>query len=393
MKILNLILALLISLMLTISCSQGEDAGEGGEEAVTPIEETLKSFTIDLEGVDNLIVQSAALPDESVSFASYGGGNLFYNKDGALFNIEIPSGFAVKKVHDVNGGSAPGLAISFYVDSTDDTTVSTCVLDVSGDCNLEQYEPRKMSGLGNSPFYNENNNKRRYLTSNNMVTVDMLTGIKTTIPFASNGQLSINNGNGHMIVFDGVNTILSASNDTVIPNTIADSTFGHGDSLYLNETKFYIPHKNGFLVKGKQFNDFYRLVDNNGVLEARMAQENAYNQYINVGGGFNRIWSHTGLSNCTSHIVRDDDDVMICGSKVYDLGDASNDIKEIDFIWAGHQAVHNQSSVLVLTDNNYLYYFSDSDVGNGKLTRIDLVNNEFLHVFSSPSTTYKINNS
>lgn len=371
------ILCIIAVLFLIISGCKSKDESTGGTrtDGDNGSSFSLESFTVPIAGLDNLVISNVAQVDQNMSnikalFAAQVDGNIFSNKDGEMITVEIPPGHLVKKVHDVKGGNNPGLAITFYVDATDDTTViATCVLDASGDCNLELYEPRKMSGLGNAPFFHENNGKRRYLTNDSMVTVDMITGEEMSIPFPPNGQVSIND-NGHMIIYDGAETTLSALNDTIIPDVITDSTFGHGDSLFLNETKFYVPHKNGFLVKGKIFNDFYRLVDSSGDLEVRMAQEIAYNQYINgVNGVYNRIWTQSSLSNCTSHIVGDDD-IMICGSKVYDLGDALNDISQKNINYSGHSIFD-----LTIKAGNSLYIYSKSELNNWyKLTVEDVIN-------------------
>ncbi len=70
------------------------------------------------------------------------------------------------------------------------------------------------------------------------------------------------------------------------------------------------------------------------------------------------------------------------GSYIYELGDASNDMRQINFQWA---AVGGEAKVAVNTE--FIYYYSNSPIYNGaRLTRIDLDNSECRHLFSRDNT-------
>ena len=394
MKFLRMFLAVLIAVMF-ISCKEGEDAKTGGENVAAPADKiTVAPFTVDLAGLNNLVVQSAVNPDLSVSYvnyASYSGGNLFTNSSGALIEVVIPTGLSVKKVYDIEGSS--NIAISFYVDSTDDTQhVVTCVLDDLGLCDPLEYEPRKLSNLGNSPYFQKVGTDILHLEANNLIQASMVSGLSKSVSLSTIqgvvSQISINS-NGHMMIDNGTQIRLSAVSDIIIPDTEVVSNSDYMAELFPNVKKYFIPHKGGFLVKGGINNDFYRISENNGTLDIRFTQHNAYDQYVNVGGGFNRIFNMNGLSGCTANIVQDED-IMICQYKVYNLGDASNDIEEYEFNWFEHNAIYDRSAVIILADNNFIYFFSGSDVGSGKLTRVDFKNTQFSHIFASPGPTYNI---
>jgi hypothetical protein len=395
MKFSRMFLVLFAILFIFASCKEGKDAETGGETVIETItteqsDESFTSFTMNVN-TDNYVITEpvgVSFSSSSVMFAAEQSSNISTNIDGEIVNVVVPPGFLVKKAHKIVGGNAPGLAITFYVDSTDDTTVATCVLSETGLCELEEYEPRKMSGLGNSPFFDEYGNKRRYRTDSELITVDMFTGLKTSIPFASNGQISINRRNGHVMVDDGAAISLES---IFIPNTIitdSGEVFEHTEELFINEKKFFIPHKNGFLIQGRDERGFFRLNDDGGNLSTRYAQYNARYAYENTSGpNYTNIVVASGLDGCTSHIVGDDD-IMICGSKVYDLGDASNDIKEVDF-WS--YGVISGTERRVLSDDNFLYIYSSSANEGEFLTRVDINIMDHFVIFDRNGTSYKLN--
>ena len=208
---------IVVALLLVFGCSEGSDSGDKAKDLSAPADRVFESFTIsEIPSIDNLIIANAE-PVElsgnnlSALFAAQENGNVFTNENGELIEVELPPGFLVKKLHKIKNGTVPGIALTLYSDTTGDTITVTCVLDASGDCNPEQYEPRKLSGLGNSPVYHEFGNKRRYLTGDKFITHDLITGEKIEVDFPGNGQVSINNGNGHMMIFDGQKTVLSGS--------------------------------------------------------------------------------------------------------------------------------------------------------------------------------------
>jgi hypothetical protein len=389
MKKLLFILFSVLSMFFIVSCS-GDDSQSEEPTAETKPPFIIPTFTIsEIPNIDNLIVADVVPVNSSnlqALFAVQESGNVFTNDNGEIIEVELPPGFLVKKPHKIENGNSPGIALTLYLDTTGDSAVVTCVLTETGLCDPEEYEPRKMSGLGNSPFFHEFGNKRRYLTGDKFITHDLVTGEKIEIDFPGNGQVSINNGNGHMMIFDGIKTVLSGNSDIEIPETnAADSYFiGTVHNLRLNETKFYIPHKSGFMVKGSDYNDFYRVLDNSGDLDVRMAQQNAYYQYVNVGGGFNRIFESGSLINCTSHIVGEDD-IMICDEKIYLLGDASNDILDKNINYSGHYIYD-----LTIKAGNSVYFYSKNNNDGSedffRLSKEDVVN----EVSTTITENYKI---
>ena len=376
-------LKLLLILLLVIGCAETkEDSTNGNRTDKKQI--VFQPFNIDLVGVDNLIVQNVVNPDQSVMFASYEGGNLFYNKDGELFTVDLPVGFFVKKVKDVKNSN--NIAITFYVDASSDTLTATCIVNlVDQICDPGLWEPRKMSRLGNSPFLHENNGKLRYLTNNSMVTIDMVTDEKMTAPFAANGQISIND-NGNMMIDTGTEISISASFDMVLPDIMEDSLGSETLNISPNYHKFFLPHKSGFLLRTGVYHDFVRFSDNNGSMELHLAQEIAYYKWLETGdvNDYNRIHSQSSLSNCTSHIVGDDD-IMICNDDIYLLGDASNDMSHKNINYSGHLIYD-----LTIKAGNSLYMYSknnmDASADYFRLSKEDVIN----EVSTTITTDYEI---
>lgn len=388
----NLILLFIVSIGLLMSCSRGDDVYDpceysDCEEETSDSSVNLESFRINLNGVDNIIRRDFIPPGESISdsttslsimMASYDGGNMFTMDDGFVLEIEIPDTHKLKMMHKVM--YSDDIALTFYIDATDDTLIATCIVNrVDQICAPELYEPRKLSNLGNSPYYVKIGDNINYLTDSEIVQENTVSGKNSLMSLSVFGgsisQISFNK-NGDVMVDTGAEIRLSAGSDLIIPDMVitdGGEVFEHSEELFINEKKFFIPHKTGFFVQARDERGFYRLSGDNGILNTRYAQYKERYAYENEGGpNYTKINVSTGLSGCTAHIVGDDD-IMICGDKIYLLGNYSTDMINKNLNYSGHTIFD-----LTIKAGNKLYFYSknnnDGSENFFRLSKEDVVN-------------------
>lgn len=81
------------------------------------------------------------------------------------------------------------------------------------------------------------------------------------------------------------------------------------------------------------------------------------------------------------------EELLFCDGYVYQLGDASHDLKTVDFFWAGHWSADSFDDIKTTASSNFLYHYSNSTLyGGSRLTRIDLDNTACQHLFSRDIT-------
>lgn len=161
--------------------------------------------------------------------------------------------------------------------------------------------------------------------------------------------------------------------------------------------KFFFAQGDGFMFMGEYWsgwrNIFFRtFLDDQQELQVVSAQANNIPNCIDTDNAtrclnlafYPYYYPHTCQYQAvgTKELLICSKDSWLVGSYIYELGDASNDMRQVDLEWAG---IGGEAKVAANAE--FLYYYSNSPIYNGsRLTRIDLDNTECRHLFSRDNT-------
>lgn len=252
-------------------------------------------------------------------------------------------------------------------------------------------EPKVNSRRRNAPYFQEQGNDIFYLNENDdMIVLDMSddasqdthnlirSGVKQFVmDLYGNAMLELLSG---QVVYreaggqreNRMNGVNESYNDNAefIPFFLPNGT----DLMYWNG------------LEGGKYGVFHRVAyDQAGNVVVTPAGIHAYNDWMQNGGyppDFN-FYPYNSIDDCILQPVGSKE-LLLCGTYVYDMGDASNDMQAADISWAGTGA-----GIAIGNSQNFYYYSHwDTYLAKGsRLTLIDLDAQTCAHIFSQPTNT------
>ncbi|MBU2645873.1 hypothetical protein KKI24_14285 [bacterium] len=355
---------------------------------------------IPITGLTNLVISTG-----TPSAAMYAGTTkkkLYTVKNGAMEEVTLEGGadLEVQKIHKVKAGTHYKAYFEF-TDASGDT--KRYIVDKDGNASVANFTPKKASALANAEYLQEVSGKIYYLNSTGVrsMTVPavgkMMSGDATTDILESAGAIGFAiNPNGEMVI-EATTDVFYRKTDGAL-NDLDDPYIDEARGFYwdadASTNRFYVTQGSGFMVK-RAFdkNDFIRYYTKDGAIKAQYSQEKAYNQYLDgVNGVYYQVKTTKTLGNCR-YLKMGASELMVCDSEVYNLGDASTDIKRVSMHYASHLVFN---FALVASTNNIYVYSENEDGTPRKLSKEDVVNSVStpivtVHATIPQTIDYKIN--
>lgn len=138
--------------------------------------------------------------------------------------------------------------------------------------------------------------------------------------------------------------------------------------------RFFVPHQEGFLFQGNGggLDRFFRVVWRDSTLDITIAGD---------------VYMYTWGDKC-DYLPVGTEELLFCGDRwLYQLGDTSGDMEEIDFIWAGHASAISEEHVFTVASDNYVYHYTQVSESISRFSRINLEDDTCAHIFYEGSST------
>lgn len=403
----------LITLVLT-GCDDTEQTGDAAVPVTPPViimpppVETSSEFEyLYINPFNNIFLgnNSAAVPAPSLSRSlssvdtTRNSGAMTVDVSGDLRPVMARGGNKknIKKILKISrkGGDISKIKGAFEIFDEDTNSAEWILIDRSDRSHKLKKHPRKNHRLANASMFYERGNIFYLDSDDDLIEFD----VSQDSTMDDNYKV-VRSGVRQAVMDSQGNWMLELLNGRVVHRDISgdleirmtDNVINDPQNSDAETNKFFFAQGDGFIYFGEAWTSsmgvFFRtFLDDQGVLQVVSAQANnvidCYDNNPATLCEYLNFYPHYNPDLCSYQAVGNEE-LLLCGQYVYQLGDASHDMEETDFIWAGHLTGYE---IKVVTSNDFVYYYSDSPIYNGsRLTRIDLDNQTCRHLFSVDNT-------
>jgi len=373
----------LLCMIVIAGCTSDDD--DEDEINVASFE---KEFQVLIGDAGNLGLGSAAGISHSRSVATILASNELFTQDesGDIQFIEVKG--KEKHINKLNkiwrrGGNSKVKA-ALLISDPETAETSWYVVDQQDRAHKLKKQPGKSAKWTNAPLFWEKD-ALYYLSDNSLIELDLSSDVSEDV------YHEFRSGVVQAVMGEKADWMLELSDGKIVhwePSQDVDTRMHDNIPSYndnAEDNKFFLPNKDGFIFQGDGSvlaGTFYRAFWNGSSLDVSLDVTPAFQ---NDGQD---IIMYTSGELCDYKSVGAEELMFCSGSRwIYQLGDASRDLEEINFMWTGHMGAMSYDHIKTVVSVRYVYHWTQLNDTIAGLTRIDLEAGTCAHLFFQDAVT------
>jgi hypothetical protein len=373
---------MMFALFMLISCTNDDD--DDDNKTNPSVDDG--NFQIMLGEADNLglggasgvsaSMQPASIVSDSDLFTVDASGDIIFISVKDKKNKRI---YKIEKIWKKGDRSKSKVKAAFQTWDTQTAEMAWWLVDNDDTAHKMKYKPKRSAKWRNAPFFQEINPIFYLSEDDNLVKIDLSTDASQDVHTVvrSGVKQAVMGSKGDWMLEKADGRVLHWESSSDVDTRMDDNLPGWSDNAELK--KFFMPNQDGFIFESDAPGYFYRAVWRDSTLDVIPAFQIDDQKIVMYADGMFCEYYPVG-----------NQELMLCGGSlghesrwIYRLGDESNDIEEINFIWAGHTGglSYDSEHVQTAVSEKYVYRWTKESESIVQFTRIDLDNDTCAHIF------------